>query len=189
MDFYVTAIAASGFGIGELEVFFRCIPAQPGIAFIVVSHLPRDKQSKLCEIVARNTSLPVQRVLTNTRIAPDHVYVLAENTILTVEDCTLLVTQRDPAEVINTSIDTLFASLAQNCKEKIVGIILGGMGADGIKGATIIEDNGGYVMVQKPDLSRSTEMARNVAEKNSPHIILPLEKMADHLMHHVAVNG
>lgn len=188
MDFYVTAIAASGFGIGELELFFRCIPPQPGIAFIVVSHLPRDKDSKLCEIVARNTKLPVERVIKNTTIEPDHVYVLAENTILTVQDCNLLVAQRNPAEVINNSIDTLFASLAQSCKEKVVGIVLGGMGADGIKGATTIEANGGYVMVQKPDLTRSTEMARNVAEKNSPHVILPLEKMVDHLMHYVGVS-
>jgi two-component system, chemotaxis family, CheB/CheR fusion protein len=51
--FPVVGIGSSAGGVEALQVLFQNMPADSGMAFIVVSHLARDYQSLLPEIVPR----------------------------------------------------------------------------------------------------------------------------------------
>ena len=58
--FPIVGIGASAGGIEALEGFFRGLPDNPGLGFVIVTHLSSERESMLHEIVARHTRLPVQ---------------------------------------------------------------------------------------------------------------------------------
>ena len=58
--FLVVGIGASAGGIPAMEGFFRGVPDDCGMAFVVVTHLSPDRESLLHEVIARYTEMPVQ---------------------------------------------------------------------------------------------------------------------------------
>jgi two-component system CheB/CheR fusion protein len=65
--------------------FFAAVPANPGMAFVAVLHLSPDHQSHVSQMLGKVAKLPVQEVRTDTPIEPDHIYVIAPDTALTME--------------------------------------------------------------------------------------------------------
>ncbi len=72
----IVAIGASAGGIEAFRLFFEAMPADSGIGFVVVLHLPADRKSMLPEIIARWTTMPVAEAADGSRVNPDHVYVI-----------------------------------------------------------------------------------------------------------------
>jgi chemotaxis response regulator CheB len=182
MNYLVAAVAVSGGGIEDLKVLFNSIPADTDMAFIVVAPVPRDRESKLAEIVRRASKLPVIKADTSVEIQPGHIYVIAENSLLFVENEALVVRTRQRHEIANTAIKDLFMSVGANLKDRAVAVVLGGNGDSATFGATIIGKHGGYVICKQPDKLVNDEMTMNVIEGDSPNVILPLAEIADHLL-------
>jgi two-component system, chemotaxis family, CheB/CheR fusion protein len=78
-------IGASAGSLEALERFFATMPAASGLTFIVVQHLERHHPSVLAELLGRHTPMPVQQAIDGMRPAPNHVYIIAPNTVLTLE--------------------------------------------------------------------------------------------------------
>ncbi|ACU62092.1 chemotaxis protein CheB [Chitinophaga pinensis] len=182
MNFLVVAVAVSGGGIEDLKVLFSGIPADCDMAFIVVAPVQRDRESKLADIVARYSALPVIKATETVAIYPGNVYVIAENSLMLVEDGCLHVRKREKYELINTAIKDLFYSMAMTLKNRTIAVVLGGMGDSATFGATMIGDMGGYVVTKEPDFHSNSEMTKNVIEYDTPNAILPLEEISNHLM-------
>lgn len=180
--FLIVGIAVAGSGIYDMKKIFHDLPAETNMAFIVVAPLLRDRKSMLTEIIENFAKRPVHKVTTITAIKPDHVYVIAENTVLTIQDNKLIPSTSPQAPANNHSINTFFASLGMNFKDRAVGLILGGMGNGAVDGATAIEHNGGYVIINEPEDNKNGEMAAAVIKYNSPDIVLPLNEIAKHLL-------
>lgn len=179
---FVVGVAVAGRGLENLKRFFNDVPHDIEMAFIVVAPIPRDRESKLAEIIQRISWLPVHKVDTPMEIAPGHIYVIAENTILTIEDNMLLPLMRPPENKLNIAIDTLFTALGQNFKERAIGIVLDGMGNAGVKGVTQIEDNNGYVIISEPGHGRESEMPRGVINNDEPDVVLPVDEIVPYLI-------
>lgn len=180
--FLIVGIAVAGSGIYDMKKIFNDLPATTNMAFIVVAPLPRDRKSMLTEIIQNFAKRPVHKVTTNRVIKPDHVYVIAENTMLTIQDHHLIPhpLPREPAN--NNVIDTFFASLALSFRDRAVGLVLGGMGHGAVDGSATIEHNGGYVITNEPEDNKNGEMPAAVIKYNSPDIVLPLDQIAEHLL-------
>ena len=58
-----------------MQQFFDHMPADSGMAFVVVTHLPAGRVSLMPELLARHSSMPVAEVGEPTRVEPNHVYV------------------------------------------------------------------------------------------------------------------
>jgi two-component system CheB/CheR fusion protein len=185
-SFYVVGLGASGYGISALLEFFRSIPAHTGAAYIAVTHQKRDRESRFHSLIEKSTAMPVVRVTHNTQLLPDHVYVIVENTYITVSHGNLYVKKR-PDENLNEAIDVLFCSLADDCKSKAVGIIFWGLGTDGVAGITAIEREGGFVIVQQPDDSRNSEMAQRAIDEDHPNVVTKVAEIGDHLLMHMNI--
>ena len=82
--FPVAGIGSSAGGVEALQTLFHHMPADTGMAFILVSHLARDYQSLLPEIVGRHSAMPVHSAQDGARIEPNVIYVCPPNRILTV---------------------------------------------------------------------------------------------------------
>ncbi len=145
--FPVAGIGSSAGGVEALRALFQNMPADTGMAFILVSHLARDYHSLLPEIVARDSAMPVQTAEHGVAIAPNNVYVGPPNHILTVEEGALRLAPR-PAGQLRNPIDVFLGSLAEAYGEAAVGILLSGSGSDGALGIKAIKERGGLTVAQ-----------------------------------------
>ena len=146
----VVAIGASAGGLEALFHFFSHVPTDLGVAFIIIRHLKRDFKSSQDELLKKYTDLPIENIKGGEKVTKNKIFVLPENKKLEVKDKVLYVSERKAQEIINTQINDFFYSLADDFKERAIGIIMSGTGTDGTKGAYAIEENGGIIMVQDP---------------------------------------
>ena len=133
--FVIAALGASAGGLDALENFFKHMPPDSGIGFIVVQHLAPDYKSSLPELLARHTEMPVEQASNNVEVRPNRVYIIPPNATLTIEDGKLRVKMPEAPRGQRMPIDTLFRSLAEDREEHAVCIILSGTGSDGRSGS------------------------------------------------------
>ena len=184
-DFFAVGIGASAGGLSAIREFLKPIPAKTGIAYIVVTHLTRQHKSRLDELLKKSTPLPVCRLAADTRLEPDHLYVLAENSMVTLHDGVLTVRERGENEVLNNAVDIFFTSLASDFEEKAVGVILSGCGSDGLKGSKAIKNHGGVVLVQSPESSQFAGMPETIITEDHPVAEAAPANLAEELLRRV----
>src|SRR5256884_8915457 len=78
-------IGASAGGIEALNAFFDGLPRESAMAFVVVQHLPPERESLMAEILARHTHLPVLQVTGGLTLQAGHVYVTRPGFTVTLE--------------------------------------------------------------------------------------------------------
>jgi two-component system, chemotaxis family, CheB/CheR fusion protein len=74
-DPVVVGIGASAGGLGALRSFFGRVPADSGLAFVVVVHLSPDHESHLADLLQPAATMPVVQV-SETVLEPNRVYVI-----------------------------------------------------------------------------------------------------------------
>ena len=90
----VVGLGASAGGVAVLQQFFSGMPAESGLAFVVVMHLAPDFESNLASILQLKTSMPVIQVHEGVKVLPNHVYVIPPNKQLLFENGSLLFDRR-----------------------------------------------------------------------------------------------
>jgi len=68
-----------------LEGLFRTMPPDPGMAFVVITHLAPNRESMLPEILARDTRMPVLVAEHDQTIRPDHIYVGPSDAVVDIQ--------------------------------------------------------------------------------------------------------
>ncbi|HEY8502965.1 MAG TPA: chemotaxis protein CheB, partial [Gemmataceae bacterium] len=191
-DIPVVGIGASAGGLDALKQFFRAMPPDCGIAFVVILHLDPTHQSLLAEIIGRETRMPVRQVERPTPVEPDHVYVIPPGTYLALREGVLCLSEPAAARGQRVPIDFFFRSLAGDRREKAVGIILSGTGTEGALGVKDIHAAGGMVLVQAPETAEHPGMPGAAVATGAADHVLPVGQMParilDHLRHSY-VNG
>lgn len=184
---FCIGIGCSAGGLQPVCEFFQQVVEKTGAAFVVIPHLHREHQSKFSNILERFTDMPVHRVEGDIRLEMDQVYVLAEDRMMIVENGLLKVRRRHSTEIINKSIDIFFKSMAKDYQENSIGVILSGMGNDGIEGIKQIEEYDGLVIVQDPDTTDFNILPLTAINKDDPHMVLPPAEIARFLLKYLGV--
>ncbi|PBB17428.1 CheR family methyltransferase [Mesorhizobium sp. WSM4313] len=180
----IVGIGASAGGIPALEGFFRELPNDSGMAFIIVTHLSPERRSLLHEVIGRYTAISVLVAEEGAELRANTVHVMPEGKILTVRDGRLRLTDDDPVHRERKPIDILFASLAKDQGENAVGIVLSGGDSDGTLGVKAIKESGGITMAQAHDGSgpRNPEMPASAMASGLIDFAEPVEHMAERLL-------
>jgi two-component system, chemotaxis family, protein-glutamate methylesterase/glutaminase len=181
-NFHVVAIGSSAGGLEPLRKLVSLIPPDINAAFVTVQHLHPSFRSRLDSILGRSSNLPVVRLEHNQAIKSGRVYVLAENKMVELSAGQFIVRNRRADEKINHAVDIFFHSLAEEAKEKAVGIILSGSNNDGSSGARHIHERGGLVIVQDPKTAAFPEMPLGAIKSDHPEIGNPDELMSALIM-------
>ncbi len=179
----IVAIGASAGGIEALESFFRNMPSETGMAFVVILHLDPKRESVLGPVISRWTDMQVLVAKDGEPITPNKVYVIAPNAIMSVSGRNLQVRRRaNPAEI--HPIDVFFSSLAQDQGEHAICIVLSGTGTDGSIGLKSVKERGGLTLAQGGDgtEARFKEMPVNAAATGMVDLILPVQDMPARLI-------
>jgi two-component system, chemotaxis family, CheB/CheR fusion protein len=180
--FPVVAIGASAGGIEALEGFFRGLPAHPGAAFVVLTHLRPGRESILHEIVTRYTSLTVRVAADGMRVAPDCVYVLPADAVLGIGDGALRMQVRTRPE--RKPIDIFFSELAVDRGELAVGVVLSGGDGDGALGVKAIKAHGGLTLAQVGDAygPQYPDMPQSAIATGLVDFALPVDQMGGRIV-------
>jgi two-component system CheB/CheR fusion protein len=183
--FYVVGVGASAGGLEALESFFQHMPPDAGMAFVVVQHLSPDFKSLMDELLSRRTEIAIHRVEDGMAVEPNAIYLIPPKKEMIISGGRLLLTDKDPATGLSLPIDTFFRSLAQDCGERAVGIVLSGTGSDGSRGIRAIHDAGGLVIAQSEDTAKFDGMPRSAVETGVVDLVLPPAAMAKALLDYI----
>ena len=157
----LVGIGASAGGLEALRSLFAALPDRVPACFVVIQHLDPSHKSMLTELLSRTAHLPVAIAEDGAAPAPGTIVVIPEDATLTLEDGRFRVQRPAPPRAIRTPIDTFFQSLAAECGEDGVAIVLSGTGSDGTQGARLLKEAGGYLIAQDPTTASYDSMPRN----------------------------
>jgi two-component system CheB/CheR fusion protein len=179
--FPVVAIGASAGGIEAMVELLKSLPENTGMAYVYIQHLDPERESMLTEILGRNTSMPVLEAREGLKVKADHLYIIPPNREMTVEEGTLKLSMRPAKPQIHLPINQFFISLAENYKEKSIGILLSGNPPDGTLGLKSIKAAGGITFAQDGTASFSG-MPRNAIAEEAADLVLSPKRMAEELV-------
>ena len=103
-SFPIVGIGASAGGLEAFSALLKHLPADTGMGFVLVQHLDPEHDSALTQLLGRATSLPVHEVTDNLRVESDHVYVIAPNTGLAIDQGVL---KLEPPPVTRTPLRSI----------------------------------------------------------------------------------
>ncbi len=146
-------VGSSAGGIDALSRLVAKLPEDLAVPLVLAQHLDPHHDSRLTDILARRTSLPVRTAKAGEKLRPGVVYVIPSNVHGELDNQRLrLITPEDGGP--KPSIDRLFSTAAEAFKESAIAVILTGTGSDGAAGAMHIKRNGGTVIIQDPETAR-----------------------------------
>jgi chemotaxis response regulator CheB len=160
-EFLIVGIGASAGGIQALQEFFRQVPQDSGMAYVVILHLSPDHDSQLAQVLQREAKISVTQVTERVAIRPDHIYVVPPDRHLTIEGNYIAVTPNLYIEERRAPVDIFFRTLADQNGPRAIAVILSGTGANGSMGIKRIKERGGAAFVQNPREAEFSEMPRN----------------------------
>ena len=183
----IVGIGASAGGVEALEQFFKSVPAANGLAFVILTHLPPDRESMLSEILGRATRMPVVDARDGDKVEAEHVYVLPPSAILTIREGRLQLRRTGPADRERAPIDVFFTSLAEDQAEHAIGIVLSGGGHDGTLGLKAIKEHGGLTIAQGANVTRPrfAEMPSSAVAAGIVDLELPVETIPERIIGYV----
>jgi two-component system CheB/CheR fusion protein len=173
----VVGLGASAGGLAALQSFFRHMPADSGMAFVVILHLSPEYHSQLAELLQRETAMPVLQVTEAVPLDRNRVYVIPPAHNLTLVDGTLQLSDVAEPRGQRAPIDLFFRSLAATHGPRAAAVVLSGTGADGAMGVKRIKEDGGLVLVQDPAEAEYEMMPRHAIATGLVDFVLPVAEM------------
>jgi two-component system chemotaxis response regulator CheB len=181
------AIGASTGGPVALQEVLSRIPASFSQSIMVVIHMPKAFTGPFSERLNSKCALPVKEAADGDLLLPGRVLIAPGGRHLTLQrKGTGIVVQTFPVEnypryVYVPSIDLMMTSLSDVCKSPMVGVILTGMGNDGLCGMRHIKEKGGMTLVQDKATSTIYGMPKACIEAGIADEVLPLDRIGAEL--------
>ena len=116
-------------------MFLKGLPEDHGMVLVLVQHLDPDHVSLMPELVANKTKSPVHSVEDNMAVEPGHIYLIPPGYEMELRDGHLRLEEFKSPRGLRRPIDRFFRSLARECGESAVAVVLSGTGSDGADGA------------------------------------------------------
>ena len=182
----IVAFGASAGGLDAFTSVLEELPADTGLALVLIQHLDPQHASILTELLSRATSMKVTQVTGGTRVQPNRVYVIPPNRDLIIVDGVLKLEPRPPV-IPHMPIDRFFRSLAEDQASKAIAVVLSGSASDGCQGVRAIKAAGGITFAQDPGTAQYDGMPRSAIATGCIDAILPPAGIANELvrlLHH-----
>lgn len=151
-QFDVIVVGASAGGVSALQALLSSLPADLPIPMLAVLHLPRDRPSRIAELLGVRCPLPVREAEDKQPLQPGTVTFAPPDYHLLVEDRATLALSIDAPELYSRpAIDPLFESAADTFGARVLSILLTGASNDGSAGVAAVRQAGGQAWIQCPD--------------------------------------
>lgn len=183
---FVVGIGASAGGLESLEKMFQNLPADTGMAFVVIQHLSPDFKSMMYELLARDTQMEIHRVEDGMQVEANHVYLLPPKKEIIIAGGKLHLMDKDLNKGLTLPIDRFFESLARECGPRGIGIILSGSGSDGSRGIRDLSQAGALVICESETTAKFDGMPLSAQATGIVDMVLMPQEIGVALTQHSA---
>lgn len=172
----IVAVGASAGGLEAFQDLLRGLGDSPEMAIVFIQHLDATRESLLPELLTKSTNLKVVEIEGRRKLKPATVYVCPPKKLLALKNSFVTIVQDDDEARQRAPIDFFFHSVAEDQRERGVGVILSGSGSDGTLGLKSISDQGGLTCAQDPQSARFDSMPRSAVTTGvADHVLSPHE--------------
>lgn len=179
----IVAVAASVGGPGALEIIFRVLPSDFPLPILVTQHISKGFVSHFTAWLNDLTPLNVKLAQDKESLAPGTIYIAPDNCHMGLRSPGIMhLDSSPPIKGFQPSCTFMFQSVAKHYGSSALGIILTGMGDDGVAGLVEIKKNGGLIIAQNMATSIVFSMPGHAVEQNLPDYLLPIDRIAQQLM-------
>ena len=187
------AIGVSTGGPDALHTVITDLPESFPVPVLVVQHMPPVFTRLLAERLNRASALSVSEAVDGEPVRPGHVYIAPGDRHMEVaqeEDAGYIrLTDAPPENSCRPAADVLFRTVAEVYGSGALGVVLTGMGRDGLRGCAAIRAVNGLVVVQDPTTAVIGSMPGAVAEAGLADAVLELGRLTDELRQRVGTRG
>lgn len=175
-------IGASSGGPVAAETLIRQLPADFSAVVILVLHLPMYFTGSFVSRLGEQLALPIQLITNDKPLVGGRIYVVPGDYhfFITDPDHKAYLLKQITAKY--PSVDMAFTSVAEHYGPDTIGVVLTGMGKDGMVGCKAIKQVDGHVIAQDESTSAVYGMPKEVKEAGLADDILPLQQIAKRLL-------
>ena len=183
--FPIVGIGGSAGAFTAFEKFFKHMPNDSGMAFIIVMHLDPNHKGHITDVIQTYTSMPVIQAGDGMKVEADTVYIIPPNADMGMHNRKLLLLTPAQVHGHRQPIDYFLQSLAEDQWNKAVGVVFSGMGSDGETGIRMIKEKLGMAMVQDPQTAQYNSMPLASIGTNLVDYVLAPEEMPIKLIQYI----
>ncbi len=182
----VVAIGTSTGGPQSLQRVIPKLTKELNRPVFIVQHMPPNFTKSLATRLNTMSQLEVIEVEGKEKVEPNIVYIAKGGFHLKIKKVGTnyyIETTTEPSNVLHIpSVDVMTASVAENFGSDALGVIMTGMGSDGLVGLRKLKEKGGAVIAQDKDSCVVYGMPRAVVEAGIADEVVPLDDIASYIM-------
>jgi len=187
--FKIVAIGASTGGPEVIRKILQPLPANFPLYIVIAQHISKgDFDKLLVDYLRNNLNLKVELAEEGKRLKKGIVYLAPAERHLEIGSKCEFILKNDYQYFPTPSIDLLFQSVAKIFGEKTIGILLTGMGEDGVKGLKAIKEAGGYTIAQDKNSCVVFGMPKRAIELGIVDKVLPPVQISRMLLNYSKIN-
>lgn len=178
----VVVIGASTGGPRALLQVMKDIPAGLPATFLVVQHMPEGFTLSFAERISWQSEVKVKEAEEGDIITADKAFIAPTGTHMVLERYEEQVKIRlssDPlVNFVRPSVDVTMISAVEVFGKDVIGVVLTGMGKDGLAGSRKIKENGGFIIIQNEETSVVWGMPKMVYRAGLADKVLPISDIS-----------
>jgi two-component system, chemotaxis family, protein-glutamate methylesterase/glutaminase len=186
----IVAIGTSTGGPNALAEVLPRIPKDFPIPIVVVQHMPPIFTHLLAERLGGRSQIIIKEGIADVVLCPGQAWIAPGNFHMTVKRAAmgsrLSLNQGPPENSCRPAVDVLFRSVAEVYGANVLGVVMTGMGSDGVNGARRIRESGGEVIVQDEASSVVWGMPGLVQASGQADAVYPLDQLAQEITRRVS---
>jgi len=183
LNYDIIVVGASTGGPGALEFIINNLPHNLQLPVVIAQHMPSRFLETFSSRLNERSPLPVKLVHRGEALRGGAIYIASGEFNTKIElnimsgQAIFSSTGKKYDEFNCPSIDCLFESVAHLYKNRCIGVILTGMGKDGMRGLKMIKDAGGFTLAQDEHSSVVYGMPKAAFEYGAVRQVVKLTEM------------
>jgi two-component system chemotaxis response regulator CheB len=182
-DFPIVAVGSSSGGPRALNKLFADIGENSPAAFVIVQHMPAGFTETLAERLNNISGLKIKEAAEGDQLQPGHGLLAPGDYHLEIdEQGRVRLNQKERLHGVRPCVDYMMKSLADHFSgERLLGVILTGMGHDGAEGMSAIVNNGGYGIIESKETALVYGMPSAAAKADAYHEIKRIDEIGSRI--------
>lgn len=184
----IVGIGISTGGPNALAQMLPRIPADVGVPFVIVQHMPPMFTQSLAKSLNAKCAIEVHEAQDGDVLKPNVAYIAPGGKQMKIvagadgKQRVLKITEDPPENSCRPSVDYLFRSIAEHYIGRATGVIMTGMGSDGTNGLKLMKNNGAVIIAQDEPSCVVFGMPKEPIEMGIVDVIAPLDRIAEEIL-------
>lgn len=175
----IILIGASTGGPNAIESIITKFTRELNVAVLIVQHMPSGFTKSFAERLNKKCTLDVLEASDGIRIEKNKIYIAPGGYHMVVREPGIIsLTKDEPIWGVRPAVDKLFISASSVYGNRIISVVLTGMGKDGAEGTVVIKMNKGITISQDEDSSVIYGMPKCAYETGCVDYVIPLNDIA-----------